>query len=138
MSAINLPSLPALNLNTPPSLAQVNEQARLPVMPGTAANVLDALEDNMGQGLLTLEHIAKQLCIHKRTLQRYLNQQETSFEVLRERVRFHYAVVALLEHNMSITQASQYLGFKDRTGFTAAFKRWTGMTPRFFQRLYRR
>jgi len=75
--------------------------------------------------------------LSKRTLQRRLQQQNVNFAELRDQVRFHHAIRMLVEGNVSIDSISSALDFSDRTSFTNAFKRWTGLSPSAFRRKFR-
>lgn len=93
-----------------------------------------SLQERVGVTDLTVERIADELGLTKRTLQRRLQQQNTSFVQLRDDLRFYYAVKFLVEDKMSVDVVSKALDFSDRTSFTNAFKRWTGLSPSFFRR----
>ena len=119
------------------TLDEYLEQARLPEMLGVPARVLEVLENRIGQQPLGISHIAEELNLSKRTLQRRLQQQEVNFAELRDQVRFHYSIDYLIKQHMSIDSISSALDFSDRTSFTNAFKRWTGLSPSTFRKLFR-
>jgi AraC-like DNA-binding protein len=56
---------------------------------------------------------------------------------LRDDLRFHYAIKYLIDDNLSVDLVSRALDFSDRTSFTNAFKRWTGLSPSTFRKLFR-
>lgn len=111
--------------------------ARIPYCDGIAKKVVQSLQMRVGQTELNVERIADDLGITKRTLQRRLQQLNTSFVQLRDDIRFHYAVKFLVEDKMSVDVVSKALDFSDRTSFTNAFKRWTGISPSLFRKLFR-
>ena len=111
--------------------------ARIPPLDGVCARVLDALHMRVGHTGLTIEQIASDLNLTKRTLQRRLQAQDTNFAQLRDDLRFHYAIKYLIDDNMSVDLVSRALDFSDRTSFTNAFKRWTGISPSVFRKLFR-
>ncbi len=86
---------------------------------------------------LSIEQIASDLNLTKRTLQRRLQSQNTNFAQLRDDLRFHYAIKYLIDDNLSVDLVSRALDFSDRTSFTNAFKRWTGLSPSTFRKLFR-
>lgn len=119
------------------SLPEYIEYARLPAVFGIPGKVMDVLQRRIGQGSLAIDQIADELSISKRTLQRRLQQADINFAMLRDQVRFHYAIGYLVDQNISIDQISVALDFSDRTSFTNAFKRWTGLSPSTFRKLFR-
>lgn len=119
------------------TLDEYVEQARLPEVYGIPARVVEVLRQRMGEQPLGIGDVADDLNLSKRTLQRRLQQQDISFADLRDQVRFHYAIDYLVKHQMSIDTISASLDFSDRTSFTNAFKRWTGLSPSTFRKLFR-
>lgn len=119
------------------SLEEYLEQAKIPEMIGVPAKVIEALQKRVGQSSLSIGNIAEELNLSKRTLQRRLYQHEVSFADLRDQVRFHYSIDYLIQQHMSIDSISVCLDFSDRTSFTNAFKRWTGLSPSTFRKIFR-
>lgn len=118
-------------------LERLKAKARIPDMKGEAAQVLSILQQRIGGQGLGIIDIAECMKLSKRTLQRRLKEHMVSYVDLRDRVRFNYAIRCLLVDKMSIEATSKYLDFSDRTSFTNAFKRWSGLSPRTFRKLYR-
>lgn len=112
-------------------------QARLPEVIGVPARVVEVLKDRIGHAPLSIGHIAEELNLSKRTLQRRLQQQDVNFAELRDQVRFNYSIDYLIKQHLSIDSISASLDFSDRTSFTNAFKRWTGLSPSTFRKLFR-
>lgn len=77
--------------------------------------------------------VAKQLSLSSRTLQRRLEALGTSFqkELLSHRLRA--AQQALLESDQAITAISFEAGFATPQHFSAAFRKFTGVTPTQFR-----
>ncbi len=119
------------------TLDEYLEQARIPEVFGVPARVVEVLERRVGHAALSIGHVAEELNLSKRTLQRRLQQQDISFAELRDQVRFHYAIDFLIKQHLSIDSISASLDFSDRTSFTNAFKRWTGLSPSTFRKLFR-
>lgn len=113
------------------------ELARVPAAEGVAAKVLEVLHARVGHSSLAIDDIATDLGLSKRTLQRRLQQQDANFAQLRDSLRFHYAIRFLIDQHMSVDTVSKSLDFSDRTSFTNAFKRWTGLSPSVFRKLFR-
>jgi AraC-like DNA-binding protein len=91
----------------------------------------------VGHTNLSIEQVASDLNLTKRTLQRRLQGQNTNFAQLRDDLRFHYAIKYLIDDQLSVDLVSRALDFSDRTSFTNAFKRWTGLSPSTFRKLFR-
>lgn len=111
--------------------------ARVPYVSGVALKVKNALEMRIGFSGLNVELIAADLEVTKRTLQRRLQAENTSFVQLRDDLRFHYSVQMLTQDGKSVDVVAKILDFSDRTSFTNAFKRWTGISPSLFRKLFR-
>lgn len=119
------------------SLDEYRASAELPEGLGISGKVVDVLRKRIGQSSLSIDNIAEELNLSKRTLQRRLQQQGISFAELRDRVRFHYSIDYLVKQQVSIDRISSTLDFSDRTSFTNAFKRWTGLSPSTFRKVFR-
>ncbi|HEY0893862.1 MAG TPA: AraC family transcriptional regulator [Cellvibrio sp.] len=111
--------------------------ADIPKFEGVSARVIDALKQRVGRDDLSIDRIAEDLKLSKRTLQRRLQQQSANFAQLRDVLRFHYAIKYLIDEHMSVDTVSKALDFSDRTSFTNAFKRWTSLSPSVFRKLFR-
>jgi AraC-like DNA-binding protein len=119
------------------TLDEYLQQARLPEVYGVPSRVVEVLQKRIGHVPLSIGHVAEDLNLSKRTLQRRLQQQDISFAELRDQVRFHYSIDYLIKQHLSIDSISASLDFSDRTSFTNAFKRWTGLSPSTFRKLFR-
>jgi len=73
--------------------------------------------------------LAQQLDMHRRTLNRRLKAQQTTFQVVLDDVRFAVSRQLLTETTLSIVEISHTLGYSEATTFTRAFRRWSGMPP---------
>lgn len=74
--------------------------------------------------------VADRLNLTERTLRRKLAQEETSFRELLRQVREEMAIVYLRETDLQIAQIALKLGYQETSNFRAAFKTWTGKSPR--------
>jgi AraC-like DNA-binding protein len=73
--------------------------------------------------------LAQTLSMHRRTLNRRLRAQGTTFQKVLDEVRFEVAR-HLLEHTRSpIEEVAAALCYADVSAFMHAFRRWTGTTP---------
>jgi len=74
--------------------------------------------------------IARQLAVGQRTLARRLSSEGFTFSDLLDELRFRLANRYLSDRNLSISQIAWLLGYKEVSGFSHAFKRWSGRPPR--------
>jgi AraC-like DNA-binding protein len=78
--------------------------------------------------------IAARLHISPRSLQRRLQNEDTSFAEVLSATRRDLALRYLRDPRISIGEVGFLLGFQDVSAFFRAFKRWTGSTPAQYQR----
>lgn len=110
-----------------PSLRRRMEDAR--AAESIRHRVEHALVELLPSGRSQIEDVARELAVSKRSLQRRLSQEGTSWmQVLndvRERLARHY----LASTGLSVAEVSFLLGFEDPNSLFRAFHRWTGTTP---------
>ncbi|MCG8419280.1 MAG: AraC family transcriptional regulator [Proteobacteria bacterium] len=99
-----------------------------------ADRVRAALLELLPSGQASMDAVLKKLALSKRTLQRRLQGENTSFqEVLsatREALARHYVGTT----SLSGAEISFLLGFEDPNSFFRAFNDWTGTTPERMRR----
>lgn len=88
------------------------------------------LRNLLPSGRATVELIADYLDINTRTLQRYLAEEGTSFQVLLDETRQAMAQRYLGDSTLSLTQLAAMLGYSELSAFSRAFQRWFGTSPR--------
>lgn len=69
-----------------------------------------------------------------RSLQRYLQEKNTTFSDILDKTRESLAKKYLSEENMSITEIGFLLGFSEQSTFQRAFKRWTNQSPLHYRK----
>ena len=67
-----------------------------------------------------------------RNLQRRLEEEGTSYREALNETRRDIARSYLDEGHTSVTEIAFLLGFADTSGFSRAFRRWTGLSPRAY------
>jgi AraC-like DNA-binding protein len=77
--------------------------------------------------------LADALNLSRRTLQRRLAEEGTSYSVLLDEARQELAIRYIGEQRLSIKETSYLLGFSEPGNFSRAFKRWTGQAPSNFR-----
>jgi AraC-like DNA-binding protein len=77
--------------------------------------------------------VARELCLSERTLQRRLEEEDTSFQKLVDSIRRELAERYLTRDRLTLAEAAYLVGFSEQSTFCRAFKRWTGMSPTEFR-----
>ena len=92
-----------------------------------------AVANHLSEGIPTLTHIATELGIGSRTLQRRLSESGNSYQSVVDLARKDLAQRLLRETDYSLVEIAFLTGFSEQSGFTRAFKRWSGQTPRSYR-----
>ncbi len=98
-----------------------------------ARDVRKAIAGVLSEGVPTLSEIAAALGMGGRTLQRRLSDNGHSFQNLVDRSRQDLAQQLLRDTQYSLAEVAFLTGFAEQSGFTRAFKRWAGQTPRSYR-----
>ena len=85
------------------------------------------------QGEPKRQAVASALRMSTRTLQRRLQDENTSFQQLLDETRRELAMQFLRQKRMTLLEIAYLLGFADPSNFFRAFKRWFGMPPGQFR-----
>lgn len=96
-------------------------------------SVRRAVANLLSEGVPTLASIASELGIGSRTLQRRLSDQGYSFQSIVDAARRDLAQRLLRKTQYSLAEVAFLTGFSEQSGFTRAFKRWAGQTPRSYR-----
>tara|TARA_R110002073_G_scaffold293838_3_gene459464 strand:+ start:3298 stop:4293 length:996 start_codon:yes stop_codon:yes gene_type:complete len=88
---------------------------------------------SLSEGVPTVSSIASSLGMSARTLQRRLSDAGLSFQRVVDLARKDLAQKLLRETNYSLAEIAFLTGFSEQSGFTRAFKRWAGQTPRSYR-----
>ncbi len=96
---------------------------------GVAAEIEEMITREPDLLAMGVEEMAERLHLHPRTLQRRLKDEGDGYLHVQARMRHRLARQWLRQGDVSIDDISARLGFSDRRAFTAAFKRWEGLTP---------
>jgi len=103
--------------------------AELPASETFAGRVRRVLAEELRHGEPSVARVVTRLRVSERTLQRRLQQEDTSLQALLDELRLELALRHLRESKESIAEISFLLGFSEVRAFHRAFKRWTGTTP---------
>ncbi|WP_240537353.1 AraC family transcriptional regulator [Vibrio sp. CUB2] len=91
--------------------------------------VEQALAAYVGRVDMSLEVFSELIGISKRTVQRSLKQEGTSFREVKEVLNFAFAKRVLIQRNSAVGDIAVHLGYADATQFVRAFKRANGIPP---------
>ncbi len=80
-------------------------------------------------GTLTIDDVAQAMFVTRRTLQRRLDREGTSYRQITEALGSDLAARHLVESGMTVEALSALLGYSDTAAFRKAFRRWYGQSP---------
>ena len=80
-------------------------------------------------GKFSVDVLADQFGMHRRTFQRRLGDSGVSYAGLLDECRTTMARKYLLSSNLPMSNLAQMLGYADQSAFNHAFRRWFKMTP---------
>ncbi len=103
--------------------------AELDSAASTTERVRSVLLDSLPSGKSAVADIARRLAMSKRTLQRRLTAEGTSYQEVLDDVRKGLAMHYLRNSSIPSAQIAFLLGFKDPNSFFRAFQSWSGSTP---------
>ncbi|MBD3274491.1 MAG: helix-turn-helix domain-containing protein [Candidatus Marinimicrobia bacterium] len=87
------------------------------------------LLEMLASGQYSMTHVAAELAISNRTLQRRLRQEGTTFQRVLDELREELARHYLSSTDYSSAEISFLLGYEEPNSFFRAFRAWTGQTP---------
>jgi len=113
-------------------LSVLTDYLRADAMPARAdvnGLVKGVLRRLLGTGEFSIEAVADDLGMHKRTLQRRLQETGTTFAELLDEVRVDVAKHYVATGRLPLTRVALLLGFSDQSAFNHAFRRWFQRSP---------
>jgi AraC-like DNA-binding protein len=102
--------------------------------PSFADRTRHALRRALVSGELGMEWAASELGVHTRTMRRRLEEEATTFETLRDEVRFSVARELLEFTNIPVGEIANVVGCASPGVFSETFQRWAGATPTLWRR----
>ncbi|MGC8202040.1 helix-turn-helix domain-containing protein [Aliiroseovarius sp. PTFE2010] len=94
-----------------------------------SGRVRRVLADLLPSGQVSIDTVSARLNLSKRSLQRKLKDENTSFQALLDATRASLAMTYLRDQKLSAEETSFLLAYQDPNSFYRAFHEWTGMTP---------
>lgn len=108
--------------------AQALARAR-EVHPSVVMQAYRGLRTLLLHGKCSGDDLAQLLSMHRRTLNRRLHAEGTTFQAVLDDVRFEVARQLLVHTNMGLDDIAASLGYAAVSPFMRTFRRWCGMTP---------
>lgn len=87
------------------------------------------LIETLASGQFSIADVAAKLALSSRTLQRRLQQENTTFKKILDDCREELALHYLSNSDYTYEQIAFLIGFEEPTSFYRAFRAWTGQTP---------
>ena len=94
-----------------------------------AAELKSRLADLMARGEANADAACRALKLSRRTLQRRLKAERTSFQKVLQEVRRELSVRYLSDARLKALEVAMLLGYSSFSSFTTAFKSWYDMPP---------
>ena len=91
--------------------------------------VENTLAPLLPHGTARAGEVARALGMSERTLARRLAEEDLTFLAVLEDMRKDLALHYLADASLSISRIAWLLGYQEVSGFTHAFRRWTGQAP---------
>ncbi|MES1926029.1 AraC family transcriptional regulator ligand-binding domain-containing protein [Salinisphaera sp. T31B1] len=98
------------------------------------ARVREIVRRLLPTGQLGIDLVAESLHLQRRTLQRRLDGEDTTFAVVLDGVRRELAIRYLSEHDMPFSQVASLLGYTEQSALNRACQRWFETTPSQYRR----
>jgi AraC-like DNA-binding protein len=121
----------------PQALRRCEESARNAGAPDFMQQVYRGLRRLMLENRHSGDHLAQILSIHRRTLNRRLKAEGTTFQRVLDEIRFEIARDLLSNSNVHLDDVAATLGYAAVTPFMRTFRRWSGTTPGQWRRSVR-
>jgi AraC-like DNA-binding protein len=139
-STVNGVVLPRSSLDLPlvksdPGLCAVLERqmsallAKAPPSASCSVRVRQMIAEDLSTATPSATAAARKLHMSRRTLQRLLEAEGTTFTEVVDGLRRDLATRYLSEPSIAIAEVAFLLGFSEASAFHRAFKRWQGTTP---------
>ena len=94
------------------------------------------LADQHARGEANADSASRALRLSRRTLQRRLKAEKTSFQKILNEVRAELAVKYLEDARLKSLEIAMLLGYSSLSSFTTAFKSWYDMPPAAYRQKF--
>lgn len=93
------------------------------------SQVMAMLGKDFSRELPSAEEVASVLNMSVSTLRRRLNEENTSYQKIKDECRKEAAITYMNAPQLSINDIAGLMGFDEPSAFFRSFKKWTGLTP---------
>jgi AraC-like DNA-binding protein len=131
-SVLDLPVLaadPALQALFESRLREASATLASESEPAAVARAREIIMARLEHGDVSLDLVARELAVSRRSLQRRLSEAGTTFQELLDASRRALAFRHLKSRDTSVEEVAFLTGFSEPSAFFRAFRRWTGTTP---------
>ena len=87
------------------------------------------IRQNLGKRPIELDAVARALGFSRRSFQRKLKQESSSYRDLMQQARCDFSEYLLLEAGITSTAAASAVGYSEHSVFHRAFRKWHGKAP---------
>ncbi len=98
------------------------------------SSVRRMLRKQLLTGACSIDAVAAQFNMHRRTLDRRLQRHGVLYSDLLDAVKHEVACQLLRDTDLLVQQIAESLHYASAANFSTAFRRWTGVTPTVFRR----
>jgi AraC-like DNA-binding protein len=126
-----------LPLVDPLSRQRIEAEVRLrqsEVLANLPSAVRRVLRRQLLVGACSIDVVATQFGMHRRTLDRRLQRHGVLYSELVDEVRHEVACQLLRDTGLQVQQIAESLRYSSAANFATAFRRWSGVTPTGFRR----
>jgi AraC-like DNA-binding protein len=101
---------------------------------GFAATVKQSIINLVKPEFPTIDHVAANLNMSVRTLQRRLSDEGESYKSVIDNLRKHFATQYLQRADLSVKEIAYLLDYSDPSSFIRSFKRWHNTSPASYRK----
>jgi AraC-like DNA-binding protein len=128
-----------MNLMPPVKDMLEDDMSRYLALKRRQASVSDRVRhiiyQNMLEGIISQDDVARHLGVSTRTLRRKLAEERLSYQDILDQCRMRMAARELRTHGAtSLAEIALKLGYSEHSSFSRAFVRWTGVAPQDYRR----
>lgn len=122
-------------VHTPESLKQFLENSVYELIAmserpaSTTAAIRSLIAQEFTEGMPSFKEMAGFLHCSESSLRRRLQQENTSYQAIKDQLRCEFALDHLRNRDTRINELAELLGFAEPSSFVRSFKSWVGMTP---------
>ena len=127
--------LDAVRLRKSPSIPteELSAYLQIPSSESFTDSLKVLMRNLLAQKVFDIKSLTEMINTSPRSLQRQLQQEQTSYSQLLENLRYELAMQKIAHTDLEFQAISQELGYSTPGHFTRAFKCWTGKTPTQFR-----